>query len=147
MSDSPKRPKGPLSEANVRLWPCAHTFECGMILPNDKQDRSKFSSKVSSEGGFNLIGGCCALHGIGSRPFQGLRKMLLYAKTKHAKNYPWMRYVQEAVVGIVYWQHLCPYRLQLHSVVSSGSKSNAHDWWTSMAVSPTISFMHSCLVL
>lgn len=61
-----------------------------MILPNDKQEKSKFSSKV---------GGRCVwvLCSIDCHPFQGLRKMLLYAKTKHTKSYPWMRYIEEAV--------------------------------------------------
>lgn len=69
-----------------------------MILQNDKQDRSKFSSKVR-EGVCIQISIGNTLHGINRGPFQGLRKLLLYAKTKHAKNYPWMRYIQEAVVA------------------------------------------------
>lgn len=69
-------PNASLNEAAVRLWPRARPLECGAIT----QQQGRFTQ-------------------------QTLRKMLLYAKNKYGKNYPWMSYTV--------WSHLARNRLSM----------------------------------
>lgn len=86
MAESPER-KAAVSEVAVRLWPCARPLECGLVLPHDKHDRNKFSSQVSAP----VSPALADRRPEAYLPLQELRKLLLYAKAKHKKSYPWLR--------------------------------------------------------